>query len=102
MGSSFNIQMQNLRLQRQVEYLREQVTNSKPTIVNHTQSSNEKESAQLRDKPKTKISKQTNSRKPLDNANNENKQTFTVNGDSVVKSLDQNKLSNKETKVQLK
>ena len=73
---AFDVQIDNVRLQRQVQFLRDQVANSV--------------SAQQQRKP---IS--TN-KSYLETRNNSSKQTVAIIGDSIIKQLDEKKLSHRE------
>ena len=75
----FDVQMENVRFQRQVQFLRDQAANSV--------------SAQQQRKP---IS--TN-KSYSETINNSSKQTIAMIGDSIIKQLDEKKLSNREKNV---
>ena len=71
--------MENVRLQRQVQFLRDQVANSV--------------SAQQQRKPISTNKSYSGTR------NNSSKQTVAIIGDSTIKQLDEKKLSNRERNV---
>ena len=76
---AFDVQMENARLQRQVQFLRDQVANSV--------------SAQQQRKPISTNKSYSETR------NNSSKQTVAIIGDSITKQLDEKKLSNREKNV---
>ena len=96
-ATPFDIQMENVRLQRQVKYLQDQVASSKPSPpsngTNSLSSQNRKPS--LTNEMHSNAPHETKERVTVSTS----KQTVAIIGDSIIKNLDGNKLSNKERNV---
>ena len=93
---SFDVQRENIRLQQQVKFLREQVANSKPPCKqskSQTQNVNNNPSNQTQHQPNS------HSDIPKETKKDNSRQTVGIIGDSILKQLDANKLSNKERSV---
>ena len=96
-ATPFDIQMENVWLQRQVKYLQDQVASSKPSPpsngTNSLSSQNRKPS--LTNEMHSNAPHETKERVTVSTS----KQTVSIIGDSIIKNLDGNKLSNKERNV---
>ena len=93
---SFEVQMENIRLQRQVEYLRDRVAQSSPTVP----TDNYKKTDQKRDEKSPRVRGRHS--KNSEHRSSEHKYTVSIIGDSIVKHLDGKKLSNKQRHVYVK
>ena len=95
-GPSFEVQMENFRLQRQVEYLRDRVAQSSPTVP----TDNYKKTDQKRGEKSLRVRGRHS--KNSEHRSSEHKYTVSTIGDSIVKHFDGKKLSNKQRHVYVK